>query len=467
VAVLVTVPVVANVIGVPLGRSTADAAGVRSTTPSPVTGAGPPGIAPGSPGIVLGTLGVDDPSSTLLAELNVVPVRGQQLDAALAANSAALAPFFEAVAAEERATAEHASASERLDGLRASTIRLEVARALAVADLDRVRAETAASAAVLAAGRDDLERARAVLDDALIGAYVARGGRDDLTDPDGTVAMGRRAQYLEHVIVAQFDEVGERRRALEPVESAHAEVLARQARHEAALRLLGARLAGLATALGTAVTELDRAGSTLAEARSRRVALGGLGRDAKLAVAEARRTAVVVGADFPLVLLDAFVRAARYEATARPACRLDWQMLAALSKAESNHGTYGGSSVDALGQTSAIVGPPLDPTSGFAVITDSDGGALDGDPNYDRAVGPMQFLPSSWQAYALDGNGDGVIDPRNYYDAALAAAEHLCRGGADSGTEAGRRAALFGYNGSSSYVAHVLAIRERYLTLGW
>jgi membrane-bound lytic murein transglycosylase B len=452
--------VVSIVAGSPVGRTAADAAPVRSSATSLVT-------ATGAPWSASGTLGVDDPSSTVLAELNVVPVRGPQLDAALAANSAALAPYFEAVAAEERAIAEHSSASERLDALRASTIRLEVARALAVADLDRVRTETAASAAVLAAERDDLEQARAVLDGALIDAYVSRGGGNDPTDPDAAVAMGRRAQYLEHVIVAQFDEVTDRRRALEPVESAHAAALARQARHEAALRLLGTRLAGLATAAVTAVSDLERAATALDEARSRRLALGDLGRDAKLAVAEARRTAVVVGADFPLVLLDAFVRAARYEAVARPGCRLDWPLLAALSKAESNHGTYGGSSVDAFGQTSAILGPPLDPTSGFAVISDSDGGELDGDPRYDRAVGPMQFLPSSWRAFALDGNGDGVIDPRNYYDAALAAAEHLCRGGADTGTDAGRRAALFGYNGSSSYVGHVLAIRERYLTLGW
>ena len=49
-------------------------------------------------------------------------------------------------------------------------------------------------------------------------------------------------------------------------------------------------------------------------------------------------------------------------------------------------------------------------------------------PDLDRAVGPMQFLPASWARYGADGNGDGVRDPHQLDDAALAAAAYLCAG---------------------------------------
>ena len=83
----------------------------------------------------------------------------------------------------------------------------------------------------------------------------------------------------------------------------------------------------------------------------------------------------------------------------------------------------------------AIIGPALDGVE-FASIPDSDGGRYDGDTTWDRAVGPMQFIPSSWAIFGEDADGDGFDDPNNMYDATLAAAEHLCRGGADTSTPA-------------------------------
>ena len=73
----------------------------------------------------------------------------------------------------------------------------------------------------------------------------------------------------------------------------------------------------------------------------------------------------------------------------------------------------------------AIIGIALDGSSTDA-ITDTDGGELDGDAEWDRAIGPMQFIPETWQALALDGNGDGVLDPQQIDDAALTAAAALC-----------------------------------------
>ncbi len=50
------------------------------------------------------------------------------------------------------------------------------------------------------------------------------------------------------------------------------------------------------------------------------------------------------------------------------------------------------------------------------------------------AQGPMQFMPGTWSAYGVDGNGDGVIDINNAQDAIYAAANFLAaHGGVESG----------------------------------
>jgi membrane-bound lytic murein transglycosylase B len=105
--------------------------------------------------------------------------------------------------------------------------------------------------------------------------------------------------------------------------------------------------------------------------------------------------------------------------------------------------------------TQSIIGIPLDGNNGTAVIGDSDGGELDGDTGFDRAVGPMQFIPTSWRTLGRDGNGDGTADPQNMYDAALAAAHLLCRG-RTLDTDNGLRGAFLGYNNSQAYASLVL-----------
>jgi membrane-bound lytic murein transglycosylase B len=76
---------------------------------------------------------------------------------------------------------------------------------------------------------------------------------------------------------------------------------------------------------------------------------------------------------------------------------------------------------------------------------------------YDRAVGPMQFIPGTWRSAGVDASGDGIADPNNVYDAAFAAARYLCAGagGLRTDTEAGFRAAAFSYNHSAAYVNEV------------
>jgi putative copper export protein len=146
-----------------------------------------------------------------------------------------------------------------------------------------------------------------------------------------------------------------------------------------------------------------------------------------------------------------------------PGCGLGWPLLAAIGRVESNHGRYGGAQLLADGYgTRPIRGIPLDGRPGVATIRDTDDGAVDGDTTYDRAVGPMQFIPSSWRAVAADGNDDGIEDPDNIFDAALGAATYLCAGHGNLHVRADRAAAVRRYNHSDEYVATVLALADAY-----
>ena len=97
-------------------------------------------------------------------------------------------------------------------------------------------------------------------------------------------------------------------------------------------------------------------------------------------------------------------------------CHLRVSHLAAIGQVES--GSIGGRSVVGHRVTPAIYGPLLD-GGPFAVIRDSDGGGYDGAGDYDRAMGPLQFLPGTWRWAGRDGDGDGRRDPQNVFDAAL------------------------------------------------
>lgn len=159
----------------------------------------------------------------------------------------------------------------------------------------------------------------------------------------------------------------------------------------------------------------------------------------------------------PRRALEAYAAATLTLQRENASCSLGWNTLAAIGQIESRHGSYGGSKLGDDGVVSPrVIGPALD-GKGFASIPDTDGGALDGDTKWDRAVGPMQFIPSTWKLYGADGNGDGVKDPHNIDDASLAAARYLCaRGGMDSA--GGWRSAVIGYNRSEQYIADVARI---------
>ncbi len=165
------------------------------------------------------------------------------------------------------------------------------------------------------------------------------------------------------------------------------------------------------------------------------------------------------GTGIPPVAMDAYARAAEGQEGQR--CGIRWQVLAGIARVESNHAA--GHTVNDDGTvTPAILGPTLDGSGGTARITDTDHGALDGDRQWDRAVGPLQFIPTSWTVYGADGNDDGRADPNNFYDAALGAVDHLCGAEATDLAEPTQlRAALFAYNRSNEYVTEVI----RWITL--
>ena len=103
---------------------------------------------------------------------------------------------------------------------------------------------------------------------------------------------------------------------------------------------------------------------------------------------------------------------------------IDWAILAAVGKVETDHGRTGG------GCASSPAG----------------------------AQGPMQFMPQTWAQVGIDGDGDGRVDVCNYRAAIPSAAAYLV----DAGAPEDYRSALFQYNHAGWYVEDVLAQAEKY-----
>ncbi len=162
--------------------------------------------------------------------------------------------------------------------------------------------------------------------------------------------------------------------------------------------------------------------------------------------------------DIPRLFFDAYRKAAATLAKRAPHCRVGWTAIAAIGRIEANHGRYRGAQFALNGDVyPRILGIPLDGTRS-ALIRDTDQGLLDSDLEFDRAVGPMQFIPSTWARINEDGNNDRVSDPNNAYDAALGTAAYLCRAVPSGGLDLDEnlRPAFFSYNHSDAYVEKVL-----------
>src|SRR6266542_1366647 len=170
--------------------------------------------------------------------------------------------------------------------------------------------------------------------------------------------------------------------------------------------------------------------------------------------------------DIPAMALRAYHVAESWASGFKPDCKLSWSVLAGIGRIESNHGRHLGDAArfSATGDvTPAILGPVLDGAPNTGTIHDTDGGRLDANTVWDRAVGPMQFIPSTWQSQGRDGNDDGISNPNNLFDAAVSAAGYLClTGGGTLADPAHLKTAVYAYNHSWDYVSAVLACANFY-----
>ncbi len=162
---------------------------------------------------------------------------------------------------------------------------------------------------------------------------------------------------------------------------------------------------------------------------------------APVAAGGADTSATAASLGIPAPLLDAYKKAAAKQNQLTPGCQIGWSLLAAIGQIESGHAE--GGKVDANGTTRGVIQGPA--------------------TAYGTAKGPMQFLDSTWRTAGADGNGDGVKDVNNVYDATLAAAGYLCHAGGGSLKDPQHlHDAIFSYNHAEWYVQKVIAIANQY-----
>jgi membrane-bound lytic murein transglycosylase B len=196
-------------------------------------------------------------------------------------------------------------------------------------------------------------------------------------------------------------------------------------------------------------------------ARSHSGASRGGDRNDKIWADESWVVATAARTQIPAPALRAYANAQ----LAEPAgCQVGWTTLAGIGWVESQHGTIGDRGLGLDGRSSRpILGPALDGRGDFAAIPATPETMVwHGDPTWDHAVGPLQFIPSTWETWASDGDADGVADPNDLDDAAYAAARYLCAGGYDVASGEGWADAVFSYNHAQSYVDSVHAAATAY-----
>ncbi|GAB6984922.1 lytic transglycosylase domain-containing protein [Nocardioides pyridinolyticus] len=187
--------------------------------------------------------------------------------------------------------------------------------------------------------------------------------------------------------------------------------------------------------------------------------------DARMAIERALLPAMNGDDDIPAAALAAYQRGASVAAKVDKTCGITWTLLAAVGGIESDHGRHGRSVLGEDGVSTPLIrGVALNGKGKVAEVADTDAGLVDGDEKWDRAVGPMQFLPATWATVGVDADGDGERSADDLDDAALGAAVFLCAVPGTLSERAGLKAALLRYNPSSEYAAEVIALEREYRT---
>jgi hypothetical protein len=263
-----------------------------------------------------------------------------------------------------------------------------------------------------------------------------------LDDPADATDLARSAELLRRVDEVQF--------------STREELLSRQHDADAVQRHLLGRAVELSAEIGSTNLVIgERAGSV--DSMTEEVVAATEG------VRSARWNATIPGTDLSVVALDAYLNAEDLLSETWGSCDLSWWMIAGVARIESRHGRYGGRTLRADGRVDRpIIGIALDGGTGVRAMVDTDNGVFDGDEVWDRAVGPLQFIPETWKRRGRDANGDRWPDPQNLYDAAYSAGRYLCALGGNLGSRGALRNAYFGYNNSTRYVDDVIGHADRY-----
>ena len=169
--------------------------------------------------------------------------------------------------------------------------------------------------------------------------------------------------------------------------------------------------------------------------------------------------------DIPDEAAAAYQRAASVMAEARPKCHLEWPVLAAVGRVESDHGQVDGGTLGSDGTVEpARYGATLNGRRGQPEVRDTDAGALDGKRRWDRTMGPFNLLPTTWTVMGVDADSDGRRDPQDIDDAALAAAVVLCGQGHDLAKSPALTAALRNLNPADGYPRAVTTAAGEYAT---
>jgi membrane-bound lytic murein transglycosylase B len=318
------------------------------------------------------------------------------------------------------ARAQATAAADRLAVLQARIGRAQAAYEAALASvgqrvIDSVAAHTAGQDAARAAGS-----AQARVGNSARALYIAGGQSALVASALGATNshdLALRITTAARVMSGVRSEAERADRAADEAMAAASRAAAGADRAIVTADRIGARAAALGALLGEAQAELDRLSS---RARGLQEA-----RDAERQLAAARAAAYgAVGAAAGAVQaqLPPAAYFALYRAAAQTCPGMPWTLLAAVGQVESGHGRNNG-------------------------------------PSSAGAVGPMQFMPSTFARYAVDGDHDGVASPWSPADAVFTAARYLCVNGA--GSPATVRQALFAYNRAQWYVDLVLAVQAQ------